>query len=191
MRICILTSRAIENQYLEKFWGVSHSLLRLVKAEGFQPLIVDASVDLELFDLISPTLVIFTGGESLGVDQERDSFESALLDWCFRKKVPSLGICRGLQLIALHCGGLIEPIENHVRSRHLINGRFGGFVNSFHELRIAQVPTNFRVEAQALDGSVEAIFNPNKKCLGVMWHPEREECEIPFGDLIATLGLKE
>lgn len=189
MKLCLLTSRNVDSPHLERFQGVSDSLLQLVKASGLSPLSVNSKTDLNSIELLNPRLVIFTGGESFGINRERDQFELSFLDWCFRNQVPILGICRGMQLIVHFFGGQVALMDGHVNSNHKVTGNFSGIVNSYHELGIFSVPPGFTVEARAEDNSIEAIFNPEKKCLGVMWHPEREGCEIPISELLKVLKV--
>ena len=189
MKLCLLTSRNVDGPHFERFQGVSDSLLRLVKDSGLSPLSVNSKTELDSITFLNPHLVIFTGGESVGINRERDQFELSLLDWCLKKQVPILGICRGMQLIVRFFGGRIAPIEGHVRRNHKVAGNFSGIVNSYHELGIFSVPPGFKVEARAEDNSVEAILNPEKKCLGILWHPERPGCEIPISHLFSALGV--
>jgi len=189
VKLCLVTSRIVDSPHFERFQGVSDSLLRLVKDSGLSPLSVNSRTELNSIKFLNPHLVIFTGGESLGVNNERDQFELSLLDWTFENQVPVLGICRGMQLIVHFFGGRIAPIEGHVQRSHKVTGKFSGIVNSYHELGISSVPPGFTVEARAEDNSVEAIMNPDKKCLGILWHPERPGCEIPISYLFSALGV--
>lgn len=115
--------------------------------------------------------LLLTGGDNPGDDPARDATEHALLDWAYDKKIPTLGVCRGMQVMAVWAGGELVPVDGHVARRHTVDGRE---VNSFHALAVRAGVPGFKVEARAEDGTVEAISCWNAPMHGVMWHPERE-----------------
>ena len=51
---------------------------------------------------------------TIGWREDRDAWELALLDEAARINLPVLGICRGMQLMAVHAGGVLEQ---HVPDR--------------------------------------------------------------------------
>lgn len=128
--------------------------------------------------------VILTGGNDLaelpdarGAAPERDRFERALLASCLDDGIPVLGICRGLQVLNVACGGRLVRVEGHVATRHRVEGdRFGREVNSFHGWGIPADGVGAGLEALGLapDGTVEALRREGGGALGLMWHPERE-----------------
>jgi N5-(cytidine 5'-diphosphoramidyl)-L-glutamine hydrolase len=125
--------------------------------------------------------VILTGGNDIlsvgGTNPERDEVEKFLLDYCLKKSLPLIGVCRGMQLIVDSFGKCPEKIENHVAKRHLVKFLESGTsreVNSFHNFGFVSVPEQFDVLAKAPDQSIEAIRLMGKNIFGIMWHPERE-----------------
>ena len=130
--------------------------------------------------VMRPEAVVLSGGNDIGEVPERDLTERRLLSWAKDRKVPVLGICRGMQMMAVWAGGALMPVEGHVRTRHLLqlaNG-VGGWpkeVNSFHNFALdADCPPGFEVTARAGDGVIEAICHAKLPWEGWMWHPERE-----------------
>ena len=119
---------------------------------------------------------------------ERQAFELPLLD-AFTDR-PVLGVCLGMQYMALARGGrldqhlpdgrLIDPATaaRHWDADHPIIAEqhaplVGGVSHSRHRQAVAD-PGSLRVAAHADDGLIEAIFDPNARFyLGVQWHPER------------------
>ena len=118
--------------------------------------------------------LILTGGEDIGVSTIRDETERDLLVWAKERAVPVLGVCRGIQMMAVWAGVALKPVEGHVRTRHLLRGDFMHEVNSFHNYGLADCPHGFEVTARAEDGEIEAIRNTEQNWEGWMWHPERE-----------------
>ena len=136
--------------------------------------------------------VTLTGGNDIGEEEgaentapERDSFEHRLLDVCDAGRLPVLGVCRGLQMLNVHHGGGIEPIEGHAAHRHnmgLDTDFFKGCpasiqVNSFHGFAISEANRSSRLKpvAWSEDGTIEAAVHVSLPQFGVMWHPERED----------------
>ena len=118
--------------------------------------------------------VILSGGNNIGEVPERDSTESALLDFARDHEIPALGICRGMQMMTIWSGGSLKPVEGHVRTRHSLSGEITVNVNSYHDLALSDCPTGFSVTARSEDGEIEAIRHTMHQWQGWMWHPERE-----------------
>ena len=124
--------------------------------------------------------------------QKRDFFEIELLKKAFKYKIPTLGICRGAQIINIAFGGKInQHIEGHLQKEnkniptHFINLKKNTnfykiikkdkiFVNSIHHQVISNIAPNFKEIAVSEDGYTEGIELINSKYyfLGLQWHPE-------------------
>ena len=130
------------------------------------------------------------------VDEGRTRLEIALARKAIAMDKPILGICGGMQAMAVAGGGtLIQDISTQVPGalEHeqptdpaqpwhpisidpgLIRKAFGcGIlrVNSTHHQAVKN-PGCFRITARAPDSVIEAIEHPrNRCCVGVQWHPE-------------------
>ena len=126
------------------------------------------------------------------VPRERTDFEISLLRAIMKLKKPVFGICYGMQLINVACGGsLYQDIAcqfnttiDHKKGSHRILGKGetleGEFtVNSSHHQAVKGLGNGLSVSAFSEDGMVEAITLPNYPFLtGVQWHPERSEDEL-------------
>ena len=113
--------------------------------------------------------------------------------------LPILGICRGMQLINVACGGTLHQdvalagpeVGNHWQGypRHIAShtveveehsllaeaiGASGEVrVNSHHHQVVDKLGEGLRVSARALDGVVEAVESTDGAwLLAVQWHPE-------------------
>ncbi len=123
------------------------------------------------------------------VEPIRDDFEFDLLGQAIEHETPVLGICRGLQLLNVHCGGTLEQhVEAHSRydipsstTAHdvrFVDGstlaRIYGSerrVNSLHHQTVADVGSGLTVTASSDDGVVEGL-ELSDSIIAVQWHPE-------------------
>ena len=122
--------------------------------------------------------IVLTGGNDLGESQARDKTETELIEEALARNIPLLGVCRGFQMLNHFFGGQLSPCEDHVRTRHRLNGWAPEVsVNSYHNFAIEtqDLGESLRALSQAEDGTIEAACLPGKGLAGVMWHPEREE----------------
>jgi len=133
----------------------------------------------------------------------RQKYEVALLrELESRQAAPVLGVCLGMQLMALCAGGKLNqhmPDDTPTSDQHAANARHsiratvndgvlarilaGGkdsadprisnTVVSHHRQAVSE-PGRLRVAARAEDGVIEAIDDPARRFyIGVQWHPER------------------
>jgi putative glutamine amidotransferase len=125
---------------------------------------------------------------------DRDAWELALLDAADAAGLPVLGVCRGMQLMAVHAGGALDQHTPDLvgHDEHSPGGEeFGATsvatepgsrlaslvgdkvtVSCHHHQSVRSAP-GFRVVATAADGTLEAIEAPTDRfCVAVQWHPE-------------------
>lgn len=113
----------------------------------------------------------------------RDNIEWILTRRAIEANIPTLGICRGMQMLNIALGGsLFQDInlcdvssENHTSGFHPIEFRsdFPGIptrVNSRHHQCVRKVAPGLKVQAYSLDGVPEMIGRSG--FVGVQWHPE-------------------
>lgn len=183
MKNVIVYTQRVENiiAYGEKRDCADQRIPDLLSICGYVPVpVYNRPKEIEKFmQTILPVGVLFTGGNSLckygGDAVERDEAEKILLKWCLQRKIPVLGICRGMQLIADYFGAKLEPVEHHTAVRHEIKGVvYRDSVNSFHTQGIKSVPDTFDVLSISKDGIIEAIRHKKEYVTAIMWHPERE-----------------
>jgi putative glutamine amidotransferase len=126
----------------------------------------------------------------------RTAFEQRILRAALAGDVPVLGVCGGMQLLAVELGGTLfqdirdevpgaleheqrnDPREAGHQARIVAGSELASIVgkseievNSTHHQAVKD-PGRARVCALAADQVVEAIELPGQFALGVQWHPE-------------------
>ena len=143
-----------------------------------------------------------------GINGERDLPELLVTRLAYNRQIPMLGICRGIQTLAMALGGKVaqdigDTAVKHSQSAdrseptHTVNISVDSVlytlynkerlaVNSFHHQAVSEPGELFRVTAVADDGTVEAMESREfKAVMGVQWHPECMDEGAPlFGWLV-------
>ncbi len=168
--------------------------------------------DRERLDFILETFdgFVFPGGDDIDPDffgeelhptvkkvhTERSAFEIDLIKKAVELDKPVLGVCMGMQHLAVaRGGGIIQDIvdqtstdHNHwqkpaTTSKHDLKVEEGTLLHQIIGANVAEINSvhhqavrddgDYIVSGRAHDGIVEAIEVPGKKfCMGVQWHPE-------------------
>ncbi len=138
------------------------------------------------------------------IDVERDRMEIELVHRALEKQVPTLGICRGCQVINVALGGtLIEHLPDVVgdmvthrpapgqAASHVVSvisgtrlasltGKSEFMAASRHHQAIRDTASSLQVVARAPDGIIEAVEMPTHPWLiAVQWHPELTAANDP------------
>jgi putative glutamine amidotransferase len=212
--------------------GVNSAYVRSLVTAGGVPLVLPP--------LLGPSLaaraldgidgLLLTGGEDLdpawyGADpsphltppsQERDAFELALFTGARERRLPILGVCRGIQLINVALGGTLYqdlPTERPGAVEHRPDGSrdlrshrvrlqsgsraaealgtTGLTVNSSHHQAIRDLASGLVATGWTEDDLIEAAETPADApwLLAVQWHPEEMHADAtaPERGLFAAL----
>jgi putative glutamine amidotransferase len=132
---------------------------------------------------------------------DRDAWELALLEAAGRRGLPTLGVCRGMQVMAVQAGGALEQhlpdvvghavhdpggdrfgvVDVHVQPGSrladvLASTEGSGLTVGCHHHQSVRSHPGYEAVAWAGDGTVEAIETAGDRfLLGVQWHPEVAE----------------
>lgn len=124
---------------------------------------------------LNPDGIILSGGNNCGEFLKRDRTENILMNYATNRKLPLLGICKGMLAMGIYSGESVKKITGHVGIRHKLNGLIGREVNSFHNFAIDRCPSEYSIIATSTDGVIEGIRHNELPWEGWMWHPEREK----------------
>lgn len=204
-------------------FSMNQSYVRVLTAAGCTPVLIPLLEDDERLRIIYERLdgIVFPGGADVApreygeepidglidVQPERDRTELTLARWAFDDDMPTLGICRGQQLINVALGGTLyqdllaqgattfEHSGNDGRARDRLAHRVrldpdsqlaqlldetSMEVNSLHHQAVKDVASALRVTGTADDGVIEAVESPDRRFwIAVQWHPE-ELPDVPW-----------
>ena len=185
----------------DRTW-VQHTYLNAVSACGGVPVVIDLYAEEAMVSALCEKLdgILLTGGADIHPSHyreqidtlcgyiccRRDRLDKILVEQAMRRRLPMLGICRGMQSINVFSGGsLYQHVSCHAKDTHDIRVVPDSLlyrilseetlsVNSFHHQCVKAVPSGYRICAQTEAGDVEAIESVDGRfCLGVQWHPEK------------------
>ena len=198
-------------QYVD---GVFRDYPRGIEFAGGIPVLIPVYNDLEAAMAVLDRIdgLLLTGGKDVsprffneeprvgigGIDYERDVMEVELARGADKLGIPILGICRGIQLMAVAFGGtLYQDIYSQVpgcldhnqkatkrTNTHTVRVVKGSrlfriletetvWVNSNHHQAVKDLPPGFVTSADASDDIIEAIERPDEPfLLGIQWHAE-------------------
>jgi len=150
---------------------------------------------------VDPTHYAESAHPATGVPRpDRDAWELALLEAAGQRALPTLGVCRGMQVMAVQSGGTLEQhlpdvvghaihdpggdsfgvvdvrVQPGSRLADVLLSAGGELTVGCHHHQSVRTHPGYTAVAWAGDGTVEAIETPDERfLLGVQWHPEVAE----------------
>ena len=208
-------------------YGIAHSegfnipaeyVQAILRAGGLPLLLPTAAVErVDLWIERLQGLVLIGGGDIdpvrygaalhetiYNLDQERDACELALARSALKRRMPTLAICRGMQVVNVVLGGTLHrhlpdvfgdkvahrlpprettrhPVEI-AADAHIVQamGATRVLTVSWHHQAVERLGEGLRPVAWAEDGVIEAMeLAENPYLLAVQWHPELSAAEDP------------
>ena len=159
---------------------VTKLIARRVREEGVYSEVITPYEVEKIKEYSSIKGLILSGGPSTVISKKFQSIPKDL----FEKKIPILGICYGLQLIAKIFGGKVKSLnkKREFGRAHLYKKKKSTLINNFitsktsvwmsHEDAVVKLPKNFKIIASTKNSKLTIIENTKSKIYGVQFHPE-------------------
>ena len=204
-------------------FGINQSYVRVLVAAGCAPVLIPILDDDDRLRAIYQHLdgIVFPGGADVApgeygeesidnlnvVEAPRDRAELTLARWAFADDLPTLGICRGQQVLNVALGGSlyqdlrhqgvtqVEHSDADGRARTALihrvrldpNSRLAQLidetsieVNSLHHQAVKTVAPLLRATGTSEDGVIESLESDDRRFLiAVQWHPEEVD-QLPW-----------
>ncbi len=204
-------------------FGITQSYVRALVAAGCAPVLIPLLDDDERLRAIYERLdgIVLPGGADIApqeygekpigdlnvVEAPRDRTELTLARWAFADDLPTLGICRGQQVLNVALGGSlwqdlrhqgvtqVEHSDADGRARtamiHRVrldpDSRLAQLidetdieVNSLHHQAVKTVAPQLKVVGKSEDGVIESLESYDRRFLiAVQWHPEEID-DLPW-----------
>jgi len=144
--------------------------------------LVPFDIDLEFIKEYKPKGIILSGGPDTVTN-----LDSARVDpKVFELNIPILGICYGMQTMAVQLGGSAKTASKHEYGFAKVNVNYsdskllGNIINNnksldvwmSHGIEVSKAPGGFRSIASSENCAIAAIENGEKNFFGLQFHPE-------------------
>lgn len=201
------------DEFKDSIWMVPGYMTGIEEAGGL-PIILPYTTDRDEIIQVASMCdgFLFTGGHDVspkaygeiakstcGTSCEvRDELEKILFELANAENKPIFGICRGIQMINVLCGGTLYqdlPTEYECTVEHHMNPPYDRkahdvriieesplydifdadiiSVNSYHHQAVKKLGNGLEVFAVSEDGLVEGVYmSKHKFVVAVQWHPE-------------------
>lgn len=214
MRVGV-TMRVVEApSYTERRDAISHDCIHWLSGMQHTPLLIPNCLPepVTFLDEYGIQAVVLTSGNDVvprpeGCEEiapERDYTEFEILRYATSRRIPVLGICRGMHIINRFFGGSVVAdcrtqhlgAIDHVATEHAVelDASFRDMAsaqqiitNSFHNQAVASDGVGAGLKAFARctgDGLVEGLIHGELPILAIQWHPERPNPAAAFDKAI-------
>ena len=164
----------------------SHIIARRVRELNVFCELYSCLVDATVLSANQVVGIILSGGPSSVYDPASPHVDPSVWELIENNKIPVLGICYGMQEIAHHFGGEVQPSSEREFGRALIDMTeenleaaellFNGVNHSqmwmSHGDKVTRLPTGFLKIAHTTNSEHAAVADPIRKIFGLQFHPE-------------------
>jgi N5-(cytidine 5'-diphosphoramidyl)-L-glutamine hydrolase len=169
---------------------VDYYLLNYFEKKKIDTVIIPNKIEITKKKLLKQNninLILLPGGNDVLkksiFNKNRLKVECEIIKFGIKKKIPIIGICRGMQVLNYFFNGKMKLINNHMRKKHRIFFKKNFFrkksliVNSYHSWGIPKklMSKKFNIIAHDDEYNIEMFEHKKLNILGTMWHPEREK----------------
>jgi len=205
---------------------VPQSYINAVAAAGGLPVILPSSPGSAEAALARLDGLVLTGGPdvspecygenahpmTVAASAERDAFELELAGVAIESDLPTLAVCRGMEVLNVSLGGtLAQHLPDQVKhtDHRSTPGRFGHHdvrvgaverfpyanetlsVPSYHHQAVERLAPELTACAWAADGTIEAVVHGAASWIvGVQWHPEAGDDPTLFKALVRAIEAR-
>jgi GMP synthase (glutamine-hydrolysing) len=189
--------KATEEVLVLDFGGqYSQLIARRIRECGVFAELLPANADVEKIRARKPKALVLSGGPASVYEPGAPAFPTQLLDL----DVPLLGICYGMQAMALALGGKVEGAEAGEFGRTDLTLRDGGgkLLGGLPEEQncwmshrdvVREAPAGFTALASSPSSPVAAYEMVDRDLYGIQFHPE--VVHTPYGTEILTRFLRD
>lgn len=182
--IGIIARPQLANQ--KNFYGVYENYLKKVIQNKGIPIVITPN-NLAKQDLIR-TLNLCDGLITPGGD-DPEEYDIFIDKYALDNDIPILGICLGMQVMAINDGAKLIEVDNHYLKEHLVKiydntklkkiYKKNIITNSRHHFKIDKVKD--LIISATYNDTIEAVERNDKKFyIGVQWHPEDLKDDLLF-----------
>ncbi len=158
-------------------------ITRRIREFGVYSELHSHKLTVEQIKAMNPKGIILSGGPHSVYDE--NSFRPD--ERIFELGIPVLGICYGMQLMALHYGGKVDKSKNREYGKATISLQNNTTLFAetpdnqtvwmSHGDKVVEAPAEFTVDATSSSTPVAAFSNQEKNMYGVQFHPEVRHSE--------------
>ncbi|HET7574698.1 MAG TPA: glutamine-hydrolyzing GMP synthase, partial [Solirubrobacterales bacterium] len=190
-------ARAVEEVLVLDFGGqYSQLIARRIRECGVFAELLPSTVPAEKVRERKPKALVLSGGPASVYEEGAPPFPTQLLDL----EVPILGICYGMQAMALALGGRVESAETGEfgRTELLLRDGGGRLLGGLpeeqscwmsHRDAVFEPPEGFTALASSPSSPVAAYEMPDRGLYGIQFHPE--VVHTPYGTEVLTRFLRD
>lgn len=161
-------------------------IARRVREMGVYCEIHPYSLDKKHFDDLQPCGVILSGGPSTVTHEANPRAPQ----WIFTTGLPVLGICYGMQTMAVQLGGEVQSSElrefgyaelkvhgesrlfTKIKDRHSSEGHALLDVWMSHGDKVTQLPAGFSIISETQNAPIAGMADESRQMYGLQFHPE-------------------